>query len=514
MDNNAIFDEVSRLRKAGADDSKIVDFIMFECSPDKRTVQSKNSPYKKLTKHDIISETPVSKRTAASAISDERNPKSLRQSDENEISLVLPNHYLGIAALKERLISPLPKSPLKLTNRFALSDSEDEASPLPERPTKVKPSQEAQDPKSLQSNISKKDSAANFSPEKAEKNKNNNNNPSNHTNKKHPQKEKKSETSTEGNQKDFSKRLNFRHVYIKKSKMDTVEKVKNCIKTIKADISINKIIFYKETDTIKILPYQVKDFDSITNSFFVSKLKQTLGEEVIFEVEKDKKTKVKEYCINKLPTNIPIDDVYLILTMEELDFSNLRRLEKRNGEPNTVMIFSLNDDSNIKELLRDGIIIHGSRKQVREYIDRKKLLTRCYNCNKFGHTTKQCKTSKKCPRCNKENCTGNCDKACWKCTNCGGNHSAAYGGCPAMKKELQAKLDNNKTLSYAQSVTKRQVQYELNNFKENFSINYELIAKIIANVLWDITKVRYNSPAKFTQAVTENVIKTVSFWKF
>ena len=60
------------------------------------------------------------------------------------------------------------------------------------------------------------------------------------------------------------------------------------------------------------------------------------------------------------------------------------------------------------------------------------LVTRCYKCQKFGHTAVHCrKESDTCPVCvgphKYADCT-NMDNR--KCANCGGSHSAGYRDCP------------------------------------------------------------------------------------
>ena len=123
---------------------------------------------------------------------------------------------------------------------------------------------------------------------------------------------------------------------------------------------------------------------------------------------------------------------------------NLKRELKNNKEPKTIFTFSLTHDSNIYKILKFGIAIKGVKKYVREFVDRSKLIIRCFNCNKLGHTAKTCKNKNRCPRCTKENCKGDCHKDVMKCINCGEKHSAAYAGCKAVKKHLPEKIIFNR----------------------------------------------------------------------
>ena len=54
---------------------------------------------------------------------------------------------------------------------------------------------------------------------------------------------------------------------------------------------------------------------------------------------------------------------------------------------------------------------------------------RCFNCNKFGHTSQRCKVAAKCPGCGK-------DKLGPKlCSNCNGPHASPAKDCPVWQKQ-------------------------------------------------------------------------------
>ena len=59
---------------------------------------------------------------------------------------------------------------------------------------------------------------------------------------------------------------------------------------------------------------------------------------------------------------------------------------------------------------------------------------RCFNCNKFGHTSQRCKTTVKCQRCGKDKHEEQCDGP-QICSNCNGPHAASAKECP--EKEIQ-----------------------------------------------------------------------------
>ena len=61
---------------------------------------------------------------------------------------------------------------------------------------------------------------------------------------------------------------------------------------------------------------------------------------------------------------------------------------------------------------------------------------RCFNCNKFGHTSQRCKVAEKCPDCGKDKNEGRC-KGPKLCSNCNGPHASSAKDCPVWQKEIQ-----------------------------------------------------------------------------
>ena len=61
---------------------------------------------------------------------------------------------------------------------------------------------------------------------------------------------------------------------------------------------------------------------------------------------------------------------------------------------------------------------------------------RCFNCNRFGHTSPRCKVAVKCPDCGKDKHEGRC-KGPKLCSNCYGPHASSAKDCPVWQKEKE-----------------------------------------------------------------------------
>ncbi len=106
---------------------------------------------------------------------------------------------------------------------------------------------------------------------------------------------------------------------------------------------------------------------------------------------------------------------------------------KRKGEIATSCVKITFDGPKLPEKVKFGFLIHPVREFVPEPVQ-------CYNCRRWGHIAKACKGQQCCARCGQEHETQNClkkDRSEFSCINCGGNHSAAYGGCKNRKEAQQ-----------------------------------------------------------------------------
>ena len=87
----------------------------------------------------------------------------------------------------------------------------------------------------------------------------------------------------------------------------------------------------------------------------------------------------------------------------------------------------LSDD--INSILSNGVFIGDMFYKPEQYIPIR-YPTRCYNCNRLGHTAKFCSNKVCCGKCSGEHRTDACTSVVLKCINCHGSHAAYDRNCP------------------------------------------------------------------------------------
>ena len=73
----------------------------------------------------------------------------------------------------------------------------------------------------------------------------------------------------------------------------------------------------------------------------------------------------------------------------------IERPIKKDGTPITHIKIKTNTEENYYKLLRESFKIGDKKLTPIEYIDKDKMLIRCYNCNKIGHFQFTCKSKKR-----------------------------------------------------------------------------------------------------------------------
>ena len=75
----------------------------------------------------------------------------------------------------------------------------------------------------------------------------------------------------------------------------------------------------------------------------------------------------------------------------------------------------------------------------------------CFKCQIIGHVAAQCKGKKICAKCGGGHDYGECgSNVKGKCCNCGGEYSAAFGGCQVQREGQRYRIIHD--VSYAEAV--------------------------------------------------------------
>ena len=112
------------------------------------------------------------------------------------------------------------------------------------------------------------------------------------------------------------------------------------------------------------------------------------------------------------------------------------RLKKTSSS----LILDTTSPEGANTLIKEGLVLDGELKEV-ERFDAQCLVTRCYNCQKYGHNARNCQHFQRCGYCAApghihDTCTFKGDKAKQRCANCSGDHKAGSQECNRHKEEI------------------------------------------------------------------------------
>ncbi|WP_419608011.1 hypothetical protein, partial [Thiolapillus sp.] len=129
---------------------------------------------------------------------------------------------------------------------------------------------------------------------------------------------------------------------------------------------------------------------------------------------------------------------------------------------------------------------------------------RCFNCNKFGHTSQRCRTTAKCQRCGKDKHEEQCEGPLI-CSNCKGPHAVSAKDCPVWKKEKEIqRIRVEKRISFPEARQLVEATFPSNGFIAAASFA-DVVSKkkIVKSVVCqtDLTWVSSDTPEQIVHSV-------------
>ena len=104
----------------------------------------------------------------------------------------------------------------------------------------------------------------------------------------------------------------------------------------------------------------------------------------------------------------------------------------------------------------------------------------CFKCQKYVHSTIECKNEQRCLRCSGQHTIKQCaePKENAKCSICGGSHSSVYKGCSSYQNAVVEATKRKQDIKYS-AVAKRQTEM----LQTNSTVSAINISVLVAEVL-------------------------------
>ena len=195
-----------------------------------------------------------------------------------------------------------------------------------------------------------------------------------------------------------------------------------------------------------------------------------------------------------IPLSIEISELEKELKDKNVSvsFGKISRLQKfyktKGGKTDTEsIIIEFNSESKIEFPLH--LFMGYKRITVKEFIPHP---IRCFNCQKYGHISQNCRSKQKCPVCSEEHSFEQCqNKDKKKCSNCGGNHSAGYKGCQVFKEAKEIKeLSYQKKITYAEAT--KQMKFPNPQNQTTVTENNNHNEEVIVNKVFEKVQIQSN----------------------
>lgn len=142
----------------------------------------------------------------------------------------------------------------------------------------------------------------------------------------------------------------------------------------------------------------------------------------------------KQGIIKHIDVTISEEDL-LNDSQSNIKIESVRRFTKRTGNNETINLQTCLYKF-YGQQLPTHIYIYGTRCEVEPYVPNVII---CYNCLRYGHLSKNCKSKARCAKCNQEHKTDDCQETTSKCIYCKAPHKATDRSCPEYVRQKAIK---------------------------------------------------------------------------
>ena len=244
-----------------------------------------------------------------------------------------------------------------------------------------------------------------------------------------PSKERKYIVIVDGVTKKFNSSVLIKEEIAKFYKEITI---KHCYQLVRGGIAIH--VEDKESEEILLKPWPTGAFG--TDKKLISHRPSSTNKKSIVIKQVESQIEHKEIC------------EYLKTTYKETDIITRRFYKNRNPLPIVKVTASVNL---VNQWINQEIQVFGQTKPCEAYKFRY-IPTRCYRCQRFGHTAKICFGLLRCAKCGKEHLTQDCEETTHHCVNCKGDHPAYDSHCPSFITRQKKGAERRKKTQIAQQI--------------------------------------------------------------
>ena len=173
-----------------------------------------------------------------------------------------------------------------------------------------------------------------------------------------------------------------------------------------------------------------------------TKMKAALGQKVKISLPKafqTNKVQNKRLAVKGVPTDITETEFKEFLDLNKITYAKAERLKsKKDGRVPPIFQLDINDPDEAETLISQNLACNVTAivYKVEEFRAPISVM-QCYNCQRFGHSAKTCRSKQNCLICGENHSHKGCPSRESRkptCANCNGPHVASCKGCPEYKK--------------------------------------------------------------------------------